>query len=146
MTLIKRAQRPLGFPSIFDDLFVDNLWPVQAERAFRNSSPAVNIKETAEGFELEMAAPGLQKDDFNIKLEDDVLTISSGRGEKQEEKSDDGKYHRREFYFSGFSRSFTLPEQVDGEQIKAGYNNGVLHISIPFKPAAVSKSKEIVVG
>jgi HSP20 family protein len=146
MTLIKRTHRPVGFPSIFDDLFTDTLWATPTERLFKGSAPAVNIKETEAGFELEMAAPGLSKEDFQIHLENDVLTISSSKKKDEEVKTEDGKYHRREFHYSSFSRAFTLPELADIENIQANYNHGVLKLNIPFKPAAVIKKKEITVG
>lgn len=146
MTLIRTTKRPLGFPSIFDDLFSDNIWPAQADRYLRNPSPAVNIKETELGFELEMAAPGFQKEDFQIDLDNNVLTISSRREQKTEQTSKDEKYHRREFYLSEFSRSFSLPEQADVEHINAAYNHGVLKLNIPLKQVTANKKKEIIVG
>ncbi len=107
------------------------------KRAF---DPSANIIEKTNGFELEIAAPGLKKEDFNINLENSVLTISS---EMEDEKREEGKnYTRKEFYFGSFSRSFTLPKSVDTDMIKADYNNGILKIDLPKKAEANLESKK----
>ena len=112
------------------------------KRAF---DPSANIIEKTNGFELEIAAPGLKKEDFNINLENSVLTISS---EMEDEKREEGKnYTRKEFYFGSFSRSFTLPKSVDTEKIKADYNNGILKIDLPKKTeATLDVKKEIKIS
>ncbi|NQV02996.1 MAG: Hsp20/alpha crystallin family protein [Bacteroidia bacterium] len=111
----------------------------------RACDPSANIIEKPNGFELEIAAPGLKKEDFNINLENSVLTISS---EMEDEKREEGKnYTRKEFYFGSFSRSFTLPKSVDADEIKADYNNGILKIDLPKKSeAALEKKKEIKIS
>ena len=92
--------------------------------------PSVNVKETDNEFKLEIAAPGLKKEDFKLNLENNVLTIASEKEENTEEK--DNGYARKEFSYYSFSRSFTLPEKVvDAEKIEAKYENGVLEILIP---------------
>jgi HSP20 family protein len=106
----------------------------------RVCDPSANIKETPEGFELEIAAPGLTKEDFKINLENAVLTISA---ELEDEKREEGKnYTRKEFYYGSFSRSFTLPKSVDTEKIKAGYNQGILQIELPKKTEAKLEHKK----
>lgn len=106
----------------------------------RACDPSANIIEKTNGFELEIAAPGLKKEDFNINLENSVLTISS---EMEDEKREEGKnYTRKEFYFGSFSRSFTLPKSVDTEQIKADYDNGILRIDLPKKAEATLETKK----
>ena len=107
------------------------------KRAF---DPSANIIEKTNGFELEIAAPGLKKEDFNINLENSVVTISS---EMEDEKREEGKnYTRKEFYFGSFCRSFTLPKSVDTDMIKADYNNGILKIDLPKKAEANLESKK----
>lgn len=94
------------------------------------TSPLVNIKENEDRFGVEMAVPGFEKDDFNIELNHNKLTISS---EKKEEKShtEVERYTRKEFSYQSFRRTFTLPNIVDSENISAQYKDGVLHVEIP---------------
>jgi HSP20 family protein len=100
--------------------------------------PAVNIKEGKDDFQIEVAAPGMEKKDFKIDLENDQLTISSERKNEKEEKDD--SYTRREFSYQSFSRTFTLPEHlVDGEKISAKYADGILRIIVPKKEEAKPK-------
>jgi len=106
----------------------------------RACDPSANIIEKPEGFELEIAAPGLKKEDFKINLENFVLTVST---EMEDEKREEGKnYTRKEFYFGSFSRSFTLPKLIDTEKIKADYNNGILKIDLPKRDEAELESKK----
>jgi HSP20 family protein len=140
MSLVKRNKSLFpGFESMWDDFF-DREWfgNVPAVRNF--STPAVNVKETEGAFEVEVAAPGLKKDDFTINLDRKVLTISSKKEEKQEEKDEEGNYTRREFSYRSFARSFTLPELVDEEKITASYEDGVLLITIPKKEEAIAQA------
>ncbi|SRR5690554_1884672 len=101
------------------------------------SLPKVNIKETADNYQLEMAAPGLKKSDFNLEIDNQVLTISSETKEEQEHK--EGNYTRREFGYSSFKRTFNLPESIDDAQINASYNEGILRILLPKKEEAKQK-------
>ncbi len=94
------------------------------------SVPAVNVRETNEDFLIDVAAPGLKKGDFNINLDNNVLSISSEK-EFKDEKKEEGQFMRREFSYSSFSRSFSLPEAVDADKIKASHKDGVLTITIP---------------
>ncbi|MFH1297358.1 MAG: Hsp20/alpha crystallin family protein [Bacteroidota bacterium] len=106
----------------------------------RACDPSANIIEKTEGFELEIAAPGLKKDDFNISLENSVLTVSS---EMEDEKMEEGKnYTRKEFSYGSFSRSFTLPKSVDTEKIKADYQDGILKIDLPKRAEAKLEMKK----
>lgn len=100
--------------------------------------PKVNIKETAEDFTVEMAAPGLKKSDFQITIENKVLSISTEV--KEEEEYQEDNFTRREFGYSSFKRSFTLPESVNDEKINASYNEGILSIQLPKKEVAKQKS------
>ena len=109
------------------------------------SAPAVNIIEGKDDFRIEVAAPGLEKNDFNVNLENNVLTISSEKESKHEE--DDDKVMRREFSYTSFKRSFTLPNTVDGEKISATHKEGILYISIPKREEAkVKPARQIAVA
>ncbi len=92
------------------------------------NTPSVNIKETPKEYLLELAAPGLERKDFNIEIKNGMLCISS---EKEEEKKEEDGYYRREYSYNSFSRSFTLPENVKEEKIDARYENGILRVSLP---------------
>ena len=122
--------------------FVSNFFDPEYNDFFdkRNRDPSANIIEKPEGFELEIAAPGLKKEDFNINLENSILTISS---ELRDEKNEEGKnYTRKEFYYGSFSRSFTLPESIDTDKIKADYIHGILKIDLPKRDQAQLETKK----
>lgn len=107
--------------------------------------PSVNIKENPEGFEVEVAAPGFDKNDFIIELNGDVLTISSEKQIENETK-DDERFTKREFSYQSFTRSFTLPDVVESDKITAKYEKGILQILIPKKEEAKPKPvKQIAV-
>lgn len=106
--------------------------------------PAVNISENSEKFQIELAAPGLTKEDFHIKLEKDVLSISTSK--KTEEVVEGTKYTRKEFGFHSFKRSFNLPETADQENIGAEYKDGVLFVSIAKRKEAIPQVKEIKIS
>ena len=99
--------------------------------------PKVNIKETADAFVVDMAVPGLKKSDFHIDLDNQVLSISTEMKEENEQKEDN--YTRREFGYSSFKRTFTLPESVDDAKIDASYKDGILSIHLPKKEEAKQK-------
>ncbi len=141
MNLVKRTHSR-SMPSIFDELFTpDWFGGFNISEATKNL-PAVNIKETDTSFSLELAAPGLNKEDFQIELEDDLLTIASEREHSHEEKEE--KFTRKEFSFHAFKRSFTLPETVDRGAIKANYENGVLLIELPKLKEAQKEAKRLI--
>jgi len=138
MNLIKRNTVP--FPSIIDELLKpDWLGGIQN---FNTNVPAVNIKETDTSFGIELAAPGKKKEDFNIEIDHNVLTISSE--EKTEKEETEGKYTRKEFSYSSFRRAFTLPETVNTESINATYENGVLYVALPKREEALPKPKLLI--
>ena len=116
------------FPSIFND-FIGSDW---VERL--HSTSPINILETEDKFEVEIAAPGLTKDDFTIKVtNDNLLTVSVKQEERKEEKDKKGRYLRKEFSYSQFQQNLILPDNVDKDKIEAKVNNGVLDIHIPKK-------------
>ena len=138
MNLIKRNTVP--FPSIIDELLKPD-W-LGGMQSFNHNVPAVNIKETDTSFGIELAAPGKTKEDFNIEIDHNVLTISSET--KSENEETQGKYTRKEFNYSSFRRAFTLPETVNTENINATYENGVLNVALPKKEEALPKPKRLI--
>ena len=109
----------------------------------KNWVPAANVSETDKSYEIEVAAPGMRKGDFKVKVEKGILTISAERKEEKEEKNKN--YTRQEYSYNSFSRSFTMPDDAKEEDIKAHYEDGMLKLSIAKKAVAVSKAKEIAV-
>ncbi|AVR45104.1 heat-shock protein [Christiangramia fulva] len=107
--------------------------------------PPLNIKDKGNHYEIEMAAPGLTKDHFEIEFNNDLLTISANKEENREEKEED--YITREYNYQTFSRSISIPDNVDdSKEIKAHYENGVLKIDLMKKNSSVSKSKKVKVS
>ncbi len=137
MSLVRFSNQ---MPSLFDRFWENDLFD-WSNRNYSNTNttlPAVNIKEDEDGFEVEMSAPGLDKKDFKIELNNSVLTISSEK--KVENETKEGQqFTRREFSYQSFCRSFSLPETVEGEKIGAKYENGILRLSIPKKEEAKPK-------
>jgi len=133
------------FPVFFDDFMGRDHMPDFFSNNHFKSLPAVNIIENDDDFVIEIAAPGLEKKDFNVNLENDRLTISS----EMESNSEDSKerYTKKEFRYDSFKRSFTLPETVNSEKIKASHKNGILFVSIPKKAEArVKPARQIDVS
>ena len=121
-----------NLPGIFDEFFEGNLLPNFIEEGAWKSTPAVNIYENSEKFEIEIAAPGLEKEDFKIDLKNEYLMVSSEKKDKKEEK-EKRKDVRSEFRYSSFQRSFALPKEIDISAINAVHKNGVLTIELPKK-------------
>lgn len=123
-----RQVRPM-FRNLFDDFWgTDKFFEGEWLPTPRFQTPAINIKDNENNFEIEVAAPGLTKDDFNVTIENGILCISSEKEERKEEKKDN--YTREEFNYSSFSRSFSLPDYVDPESIDAKYKEGVLRLTL----------------
>lgn len=108
------------------------------------SAPSVNVKESEKGFELAVAAPGLEKRDFRIAIDKERLTISAQKEKNTEEKND--RFLRKEFSYESFTRSFSLPENVDAEKITAVYENGVLNVTLPKRAESAPLTKEIAIA
>lgn len=146
MSLIKRnGLLPATFPALFDDFFGRELfnWGNSNFSSTSTTVPSVNIREDAEAFEVEVAAPGMQKSDFQVRLEGNTLTISSSREHREEKKEEN--YSRREFSYQSFQRSFLLPKDVvDEDGISARYENGLLHLTIPKKEEARKKEPRLI--
>ncbi len=141
MNVIKRKNN-VSFPSIIDELFKPD-WLGGVEH-FTGNLPAVNLKEADANFTIELAAPGMKKEDFNVEIDHNVLSISSESQSEKEEEDNAGKYTRREFNYSSFRRSFTLPESVNTENINATYENGVLRLTLPKNEEALPKPKRLI--
>ncbi|SDS40158.1 HSP20 family protein [Formosa sp. Hel1_31_208] len=130
-----------NFPTLsnwLDDIFNRDL-PSVVTSNFNTgiTLPKVNIKESADDFTVEMAVPGLKKSDFQIDIDNQVLSISTET--KEENKHKEENYTRREFSYSSFKRTFALPESVNDEKINASYNEGILSILLPKKEEAKQK-------
>jgi HSP20 family protein len=137
-------------PSLFDDFFTRD-WLDSSLANWKVSGatlPAVNVKESNDDFQIEVAAPGMTRDDFKVELDNNVLTISSEREQKNEEKDEKGNYTRREFSYQSFQRSFSLPEsKVLGDKISARYSDGILYVTVPkSEEAKVKPAKQIAIS
>lgn len=133
--------------SNFNNFFkqLDTMFPAKSfNNVMYNNLPAVNVKEDDNGFQIEVAAPGLKKEDFKLSLHENRLTISAKQEEKTEKNSE--KYTRQEFNYASFQRTFTLPKNVDGEKIEAAYTDGILHVGLPKKEELKPADKEIAVA
>lgn len=136
LPIIRRSS--LSVPSLFEELMGRDLMQRLLDDEAMPTMPAVNVVETNESFQIEVAAPGFEKKDFMVNLENNILTISTEKQEKIE-KEQDGKLLRKEFHYAGFSRSFTLPAITANEKISASYKDGLLLISVPKKEEAKLK-------
>jgi HSP20 family protein len=131
-------------PSFFEEMLGKDWlnWPSASNTGSAGSMPAVNVRETNEAYELEVAAPGMNKQDFKVELDNNLLIISAEKENKQEDQDNKGNYSRREFSYQSFVRTFNLPEQmVQGDKIAASYKDGVLLVSIP--KTDVGKVKQV---
>lgn len=124
-------------PNLADEFFGKDFLTNFFDNQTGINMPAVNIIEGKDDFKIEVAAPGLKKDDFKIELDNNLLSISSGKEENSVEK--DKEYMRREFSYCSFKRSFSLPDTVNADKINAAHNNGILEITIPKKEEAKVK-------
>ncbi len=138
--------KPYGerIPSVFNDFFKPwNEWFDDSGFWGKTMNvPAVNITEEKNEYKVDLAVPGMKKDDFKIDVDGNMLTISCEKEESAEEK--EKKFTRKEYSYSSFRRSFTLPEEINLEKIQAKYEDGVLRLSLPRKEEAkIISSKHI---
>lgn len=140
--MVPNLRKSGGFlPSAFSDFWRDD-FPTFFDSKMQ--IPAVNVVENKKEFRIEVAAPGLEKGDFKIKINHNVLEISAEKEIKNEEKDKDDKFLRKEFSYTSFSRSFTIPEGIDTGKIEAKQKDGVIAIVLPKKEEAKeNKVKEI---
>ena len=138
-TITRRSYRPFYMPNFFDDDFL----PMLSNRT--SSVPSVNIREDENDYNLDLAVPGINKDDLKIDINEDILTISS-ENKSEKEESRDG-YKRKEFSYSSFCRSFYIPENVNRDKIEAKYKDGVLSVSLPKQEEEKTKlSRQITIS
>ncbi|WP_089317769.1 Hsp20/alpha crystallin family protein [Pontibacter ummariensis] len=138
-----------AIPSFLDDNMLRDWFSWPMNRNTENGSvPAVNVRESNEAFELEVAAPGMNKQDFKVELDNNMLVISAEKENKQEEQDEKGNYTRREFSYQTFTRTFSLPERlVEGDKISAKYHDGILHITVPkTEEAKIKPAKQIKIS
>jgi len=119
--------------SFLDEFFTAD-WPIR-RNTFAGSVPAVNVEEREKDFSLSFAVPGKNKDDFEIEVDKDVLSVSANTQDNYE--NTDERFFRREFSYQSFKRSFTLPDSVDTTKIKAKYTDGILTIDLPKRKEAL---------
>ena len=152
LPMISRFNDQNWFPTLFNDFFDDSdFWMTNRKRNV--TAPAVNVLDEEKGYKVEVAAPGMTKDDFQIRIDNDnnlVISLEKKTETKEGDKKDAkkaGKYLRREFSYSHYQQAFTLPENIDKEKITAKMEHGVLTIDIPKtepqKPVDTSRQIEI---
>ncbi|MEN0046381.1 MAG: Hsp20/alpha crystallin family protein [Bacteroidota bacterium] len=134
MSLIRKYKHPIdAFDRLFDNIF-DNKFSEIITKGNFLSQPNVNIKETEDAFKLELAAPGLKREDFKVDVQNDHLTIKVERKQEQKEQAED--YKRREFNYTSFQRSFHLDKTIKAEDISASYTDGILNVNLPKREEA----------
>ena len=138
MTLVKFKPSVANFDSLLDSFF-----PV-TYGAPRLQNPSTNVVETKDHFIIEMNVPGRNKEDFNILVENDLLTI--GFEKKEEKMEEDKKFIRREFSFQNFKRSFSLDDSIDASRIEARYENGILKVELPKKEDKKEVTRQISIS
>lgn len=147
MAYVKFSRKPFEgtFNNLVDDLFTE--LPVLLSSGFNNTvrkdSVPVNVKEIEKCFQLDVIAPGFDKTDFKVNIEQDILTVSAEKTNEVNEESE--KQIRKEYNFRSFKRSFTLDEKIDATNIEASYVNGVLRLNLPKKEAVKQSATEIVI-
>ncbi|HTN38286.1 MAG TPA: Hsp20/alpha crystallin family protein [Arachidicoccus sp.] len=140
MTLVKRDYN--NWNNLFEDV-LGNLTNGNIQKDL--NVPPVNVLENNDEFQLQVAAPGLQKQDFKLKVDDNLLTVSYEKETVENEKggTNESKFHRQEFSSRSFKRTFTLDEKIDAEKIAAKYDNGILYITLPKKDEVKQAPKSI---
>ena len=139
--LVKFNSTPSLF-SVFENIWGNDL--SNYDMLSKAKLPAINVKDKEKEYEIEVAAPGFKKEDFNIFIENRVLTISAEEKDEKEVKED--KYTRREFVTSSFTRSFALPDNIDEEQIHGHYDKGVLYVILPKTQEKMPEKKAITLN
>ena len=152
--LVKRnSLSPLAntglFPSanaFFDDFVSRDLfdWADKNFTSIGNNLPSVNLKETDDKLEVDLAAPGMKKEDFKVEIDNNMLIVSSEKKEEKEETGKKDNYIRKEFNYQSFYRSFSLPEYIDEDKVEANYKDGILHISIAKKENGKKKEHKTI--
>ena len=140
--LVKTNRAEVPWRDFFNvDNFFDRGWLNKWEKEF----PAVNIAENEKNYSVEVVAPGFRKEDFKLKVEDDILTISAESKSEKKENGKDKEYTRREYSYNSFTRSFRLPDNVKDDSISASYQDGILLLELPKSKMQVKATKEIAI-
>ena len=145
-TLVKRNGLFPTVNTFFDDFISRDLfdWNDKNFTAIGSNLPSVNLKETDDKLQVELAAPGMKKEDFKVEIENNMLLISSERKEEKEETRKKDNYIRKEFNYQSFFRSFSLPEYIDENKVEASYKDGILHVTIAKKEGAKKKANKTI--
>lgn len=138
MNLVRKHNSPF-FPALFDE-WLSNEW-LPSSTLPTKQLPSVNIQETDTSFLLELAAPGFKKEDLQVEVEKDILSISSQSDAAAEE---DAQYTRKEYGYRSFRRTFTIPESVDSKKIEAQYKEGILEVKLPKKKEMLQEAKKSI--
>lgn len=130
--------------SFLDDFFPNDLmdWGFKKFTNIGTTVPSVNLSETESDYTIDLAAPGMKKEDFHVEIENNMISISSQKEEKKEDKNEN--YTRREFSYQSFHRTFHLPDAAVTKKIDASYKDGVLHITIPKDAGKVKNSRKSI--
>lgn len=124
-----------SWPSVFDSNWMQKFFNSPLDEFYNFGKimnvPAVNVSETEKEYKLNFAAPGLEKSDFHVEVDDNMMTVSAEKTREEKEDGHNGRYNRREYNYTSWSRSFNLPEDCETTKIDAKYENGELKISIP---------------
>ena len=146
MDIVKTRNQRTGYDpwrELFDnESFFSPGWPARTQ----SSLPAVNVSEDEKNYTVDVIAPGFKKEDFKIRVEDDLLTISAETKKETNEDGNEKQYSRREYSYSAFTRSFSLPENVKDDSIMANYKDGILRLSIPKSKHQIKSTKEIKIS
>ncbi|WP_010663248.1 Hsp20/alpha crystallin family protein [Marinilabilia salmonicolor] len=146
MTLVRRFNNQVPeIANIFDDFFGGDFFEAPARQGYKTSTPAVNVMENEDEYVIEVAAPGMKKDDFKVEVNNGVLSISAEMEEKDEQKDEEHGYTRREFCYSSFNRSFAIPKnEVDEGKIDASYKDGLLKIKLQKREEVKPKPARMI--
>jgi HSP20 family protein len=145
-TLVKRNSSFPTVNTLFDDFFSKDVfdWSDKNFATIGSNLPSVNLKETDNKLEVDLAAPGMKKEDFKVEIDNNMLMISSERKEEKEETRKKDNYVRKEFNYQSFCRTFTLPEYIDESKVEASYKDGILHIDIAKKENGKKKAHQTI--
>lgn len=142
MKALEKSSAFPGVSTLFNDFFEDNRMMNFDWSNGWNKMPSANVIEDDKEFKIELAAPGMKKDDFKVDIVNNKLTISSEQNTEKEEVNEN--YTRKEFSYNSFSRTFILPEYVEVEKIEASYKDGILRLDLPKKPEVAKLTKKAI--
>lgn len=144
--LVKRNGLFPTVNTIFDDFFSKDIfdWTDKNFASLGSSLPSVNLKESDDKLEVDLAAPGMKKEDFKVEIDNNVLMISSEKSEEKEETRKKDNYVRKEFNYQSFCRSFSLPDSIDENKVEAKYKDGILHVAIEKKEGGEKKAHKTI--